>query len=108
MARPLLIAYPENAPIEELKQVSRSGALETAARCSAIQMLPAGTHRDLVCKAMVITNRALRKSLNRFHQGAVDGLIVTKRPGKTAITNSEWTMPLNSEFRPSCRRVFQR
>jgi hypothetical protein len=39
MAQPLLIAHPENASIEELKQVSRLGSNETATRCSAIQML---------------------------------------------------------------------
>ena len=39
MARVLLIANPENATIEELKQVSRVGSNETATRCSAIQML---------------------------------------------------------------------
>lgn len=84
------------------------GALETAARCSAIQMLPAGTHREPVCKAPVVTNRALHKWINRFHRGVADGLIVTERPGQTAIINSERTMPLNSEFRTGCRRVFQR
>jgi hypothetical protein len=35
MARPLLIANPENATIEELKQVSRVGSNETATRCTA-------------------------------------------------------------------------
>jgi hypothetical protein len=34
MARPLLIANPENATIEELKQVSRVGYNETAPRCT--------------------------------------------------------------------------
>ncbi len=42
MAQPLLIAHPENASIEELKQVSPVGSNETATRCSAIQMLLAG------------------------------------------------------------------
>ena len=39
MARVLLIANPENATIEELKQVSRVGSNETATRCSAIQIM---------------------------------------------------------------------
>ena len=39
MARALLMAHPENATIEELKQVCRLGSNETATRCSAIQML---------------------------------------------------------------------
>ena len=56
MARPLLIANPENATIEELKQVSRVGSNETAARCTAIQMLLVGAHRDLVCNALLVSH----------------------------------------------------
>jgi hypothetical protein len=66
MARPLLIANPENATIEELKEVSRVGSIETATRCTAIQMLLAGANRDLVCNALLVTNRAIRKWINRF------------------------------------------
>ncbi len=66
MAQPLLIANPENATIDELKQVSRLGSNETATRCMAIQMLLAGADRDLVCNALLVTNRALRKWINRF------------------------------------------
>ena len=68
MARPLLIARPENATIEELKQVSRVGSNETATRCSAIQMLLAGINTELVCNALLVTNRALRKWIKRFNQ----------------------------------------
>ena len=39
MARPLFIPNPENETIEELKQDSRVGSIETATRCTAIQML---------------------------------------------------------------------
>ena len=56
MARPLLMAHPENATIEELKQVSRLGSNENDTRCSAIQMLLAGADRKLVCKALSVTN----------------------------------------------------
>ena len=49
MARTLLTANAENATIEELKQVSRIGSIETATRCTAIQMLLAGADRVLVC-----------------------------------------------------------
>ena len=56
MTRPLLIPDPENATIEELKQVSRVGSNETATRCSAIQMLLAGADRKLVCNALLVTN----------------------------------------------------
>ena len=48
MAPPLLIPDPENATIEELKQVSPVGYNETATRCTAIQMLLAGVSRELV------------------------------------------------------------
>jgi len=57
------------------------GSNETGARCSAIQMLLAGIARELVCKALLVTNRALRKWINRFNQCGVDGLIVKKRRG---------------------------
>jgi hypothetical protein len=82
MARALLIPNPENATIEELKQVSRVGFNETATRCTAIQMLLAGADRQLVCNALLVTNRALRKWINRFNRCGVDGLIV-----KTSATN---------------------
>ena len=89
MARPLLIADPENATIEELKQVSRIGTNETATRCTAIQMLLAGIDRDLVRNALLVTNRALGKWINRFNQCGVDGLIVKKRPGRMTIINDQ-------------------
>jgi len=89
MARPLLIPHRENATIEELKQVSRVGTNETVTRCTAIQMLLAGADRKLVCNALLVTNRALRKWINRFNQCGVDGLIVKKRPGRMAIINNE-------------------
>jgi hypothetical protein len=60
MTRPLLIPNPGNATIEELKHVSRVGSSETATRCTAIQMLLAGADRDLVCQALVVTNRAYK------------------------------------------------
>jgi hypothetical protein len=60
MARPLLMAPPGNATIEELKQVSRVGSNETPTRCSAIQILLAGVDKQLVCNALLVTNRASR------------------------------------------------
>jgi len=89
MARPLLIPDLENATIEELKQVSRVASNETATRCTAIQMLLAGASRQLVRDALIVTNRALRKWINRFNQCGVDGLIVKKRPGRMAIINGQ-------------------
>ena len=65
MAQPLLIPHPQKATIEELKQVSQVGSNETATRCSAIQMLLASVDRELVCNALLVTNRALRKWINR-------------------------------------------
>jgi len=43
------------------------GYSETATRCTAIQMLLAGAKRELVRNALLITNRALRKWINRFN-----------------------------------------
>ena len=59
MAQPLLIPCPENATIQELKQVSRISSSETATRCTAIQMLLAGAGRQLVCDTLLVTNRIL-------------------------------------------------
>jgi hypothetical protein len=66
MAQPLLIAHPHNATIEELKQVSRLGSNETATRCSASQMLLAGADRQLVCNALLVTNRGLKKMKKNY------------------------------------------
>lgn len=89
MARPLLIPNPHNATIDELKQVSRVGSPETATRCTAMQMLLAGVDRELVCNALLVTDRAIRKWISLFNQSGVDGLIVKKRPGRTAIFNGQ-------------------
>jgi hypothetical protein len=67
MARMLLKPDPGNATIRELKEVSRIGSIETATRCTAIQMLLAGANRDLVCIAIAVTDRALRKWINLFN-----------------------------------------
>jgi len=89
MARPLLIPDAQNATIEELKQVSPVGSNETATRCTAIQMLLAGASREFVRDALLVTNRALRKWINRFIQCGVDGLIVKKRPGTMTIIDDQ-------------------
>ena len=89
MARPLLIPDSQNVTLEELKLISRVGSNETATRCTAIQMLLAGAERDLVCNALLVTNRALRKWINTFNYRGVDGLIVKKRPGRMAIINDD-------------------
>jgi hypothetical protein len=68
MARPLLIADPRNATIEEFEQVSRVGSNETATRCTAIQIMLAGVSRQLVRDALLINNRTLRKWIKRFNQ----------------------------------------
>ena len=96
MARSLLKPDPENASIEELKQLSRIGSSETATRCTAIQMLLAGANRDLVCNALLVTNRAIRKWINRFNRCGVDGLIVKKRPGRMTIINDQQTLKLTN------------
>ena len=96
MARPLRVPNPENATIEELKQVSRVGSNQTATRCTAIQMLLAGANRDLVCNALLVTNRGIRKWINCFNQCGVDGLIVKKRPGRITIINDQQASELTN------------
>ena len=81
MARSLLTPYPENATIVELKEVSRVGSIETATRCTAIQMLLVGASRKLVRKSLLVTDRALRKWINLFNQSGVDGLLYRHQGG---------------------------
>jgi hypothetical protein len=50
------MVHPENATIEELKQVCRLGSNETATRCSAIQMLLAGI--DKACLQGTVGNQS--------------------------------------------------
>ena len=85
MARQLLEPNPDNGTISELKEAGRVGSSETAVRCTAIQFLLAGTHRQQVCDALEVTGRALRKWIHAFNECGVDGLIVQKRPGRTRI-----------------------
>lgn len=75
----------ENGSIEELKSVSRVVSIETAGRCTAIQGLLAGADRELVCKALMVSERAVRKWIREFNARGVDGLIVNKRPSRTVI-----------------------
>ncbi|MGD8962809.1 MAG: hypothetical protein PVH43_09865 [Desulfobacterales bacterium] len=89
MARPFRIANPENATIKALKQVCRVGSIETATRCTVIQMLLAGANRNHVCDTLFVTNRAIRKWINQFNHCGVDGLIVKKRPGRRNIINNQ-------------------
>jgi transposase len=85
MARPRIHPNPENGRIDELKETSRVGSIETAQRCTAIQFLLTGTPRENVCQALMVSNRALRNWINAFNDKGVDGLIVKKRPGRTAV-----------------------
>lgn len=85
MARHLNTPNPENAYITELKETARVGTSETAVRCTAIQMLLVGIPREHVCKALIVTQRALQKWIKAFNECGIDGLIAKKRPGHTAI-----------------------
>ena len=89
VARRLLKPNAENASIQELKQVARIGSNETSVRCTAIQFLITGVSRAQVCQALLITERALRKWIVAFNERGIDGLIVRKRPGRTAILNGK-------------------
>lgn len=85
MARPLIHPNPENGTIEELKKASRVGSSETAQRCTAIQFLLTKVPRQNVCEALMVEDRTVRNWINLFNEKGVDGLIVNKRPGRTAI-----------------------
>jgi len=89
MGRHSIYPNPENGSIEELKGVSRAGSNETASRCTAIQFLLSGVPRENVCQALLVSDRALRKWIKAFNEKGIDGLIVKKRPGRTAIFHGE-------------------
>ena len=95
MARARLTLNPENASIKELKEAARVGSSETATRCMAIQMLLAGAERQLVCDALVVTDRAVRNWMRLFNHSGVDGIIVNKRPGRTAIIRGKQAAELS-------------
>ena len=59
-------------------------------------MLLAGANRDLVCNALVVTNRAIRNWINAFNCCGVDGLIVKKRPGRMTIINDQQALQLTN------------
>jgi transposase len=85
MARKRLEPNPANATAYELKNTDCVGTNETGLRCNAIQMLIVGITREHVCAALFVTERALRKWIQLFNEKSIDGLIVNKRPGRTAI-----------------------
>jgi len=82
VARAFLIANPENATIEELKQVSRIGSNQTATRCTAIQMILAGAGRDLVCNNYVCKTE--EKLLERLGPAILDVINTPTKTQKTA------------------------
>lgn len=85
MARRLLEPNPENASLEELKEAARVGSSETSIRCTAMQLLITGVAREQVCRSLLVNERSLRRWIRAFNDRGVDGLIVGKRPGRTAI-----------------------
>jgi transposase len=54
-----------------------------------MQLLITGVSREQVCQALLVTERALRKWIKAFNERGIDGLIVRKRPGRTAIFNGK-------------------
>jgi hypothetical protein len=83
MAQPLLIPYPENATIQELKQVSRISSSETATRCTAIQI----ERTWLTMKARWFNNHVCKNEeqlLERLDQAILDVIYNPLRTQKTA------------------------
>lgn len=89
MAKARLKPNPENATIAELKEAGRVGSIETAQRCTAIQMLIAGVAREQVCVALEVTLRSLQKWTKAFNERGVDGLIVRKGRGRKKIIDEK-------------------
>ena len=92
MARPLLIPHPENATIEELKQVCRIGSIKTATRCTAIQIKQFHFKEQpieriwLTMKARWFNNYVCKKEeklLERLDQAILDVITNPKKTQKT-------------------------
>ena len=84
MARPRIYPLPENGTLEELKQTSRVGSIETSTRCTAIQFLLTGVPRENVCQALLVTDRAIRKWIKAFNEN-----LETNNPVKVAVVPIE-------------------
>jgi hypothetical protein len=109
MACPLLHPNPENASRHALKLAARVGSNETAIPCTAIQLLITGVTREQVCQALLVSERSLRHWVKAFNERGIDGLIVKKRPDRTAIFNGAQavtfsTMPPGTNANPSIGR----
>jgi transposase len=89
MGRPRIYPNPENATLKDLKDTSRMGSIETAQRCTAISLLLSGVSREMVCQALIVTERAVRKWIKAFNEKGIDGIIVKKRPGRTSILSGD-------------------
>ena len=61
MTRPLLLRNTQNANIEAFKQFARVGSNQTATRCTGNQALLTTALLQLVCDALLVTSRVLRK-----------------------------------------------
>ncbi|WDP92646.1 MAG: helix-turn-helix domain-containing protein [Desulfobacter sp.] len=48
-----------------------------------------GVPRPNVCQALMVGDRAVRNWINFFNKKGADGLIVKKRPGRTAILKGD-------------------
>jgi hypothetical protein len=107
MARALLIPNAHNATIKELKQVSRVGSNETATRCTAIQMLLAGADRTLVCNALLVTNRALRRWINGFNQRGVDSGSLLSQARLCIKTPQPWPDKQDDQLRETLLQELQ-
>jgi transposase len=94
MARRLLEPNQENASIHELIEAGRVGSNETSKRCTAIQLLITGVSREQICQALLVSERSLRTWIKAFNEKGVDGLVVKKRPGRTAIIKGQKVIEL--------------
>lgn len=96
MGRPRIYPNPENGTLEDLKEASRVGSIETAQRCTAIQLLLSEVPRKAVCKALIVTERAVRKWIKAFNEKGIDGIIAKKRPGRTSILSGDKAKQLSN------------
>lgn len=98
MGRRAQIPNPENATMDDLLHLVKTGSLETQKRATAIWMLLIGNSRQKVYDTLHITDRALRKWIFLFNESGADGIIAGIRPGPARKITDQLSESLCSEI----------
>ena len=98
MGRRALTPNPENATMDDLLHLVKTGASETQKRATAIWMLLIGNPRQKVYDTLHITDRALRKWVHLFNNAGADGIVAGSRPGPSRKISGQLSESLCTEI----------